>query len=105
MTRDTVEITVTNGQDGASYPSIFTSLTLDRDVDSFNYRVEHLKQPETSQLRGYFTENVFTLLPGESKTVRFVPKSAGMTGQLLVSKLQAQLAVRSYTGMLYYAAK
>jgi hypothetical protein len=77
---------------------------LDRDVNSFNYRVEHLKLPETSQLRGYFTENVFTLLPGESKTLYFVPKSAAVTGELLVSKLQSQLAVRSYTGMLQFTA-
>jgi len=54
--KDYIFITVENVNDGKSVPSIFTSLTLDKERSSAD-----------QQLLGFFTENGFVLLPGESK--------------------------------------
>lgn len=61
----TANVEIENLFDGKSTPALFVTLTLDADEDL----------PSNEQLRGFFTENVFTsMLPGESKEVTFVAK-------------------------------
>ena len=65
-----------------------------------------IKGIKVNQLRGFFSENVFVLLPGESKEVMFAAKQqAGqqvMTDEELVRRLTEQLKVRSYNDLLRY---
>ena len=100
--RDSVEVVVTNGKDGEAYPSIFTSLTLDGDITSSTVGVEKDRFDEISQTRGFFSENVFVLLPGESKEIYFVPRDDDATEANLIRKLQHQIKARSYNDMLNY---
>ena len=85
-----VKVTVENVRDGASTPAIFTSLTLDNDITSHTAK---------EQLRGFFSENVFNLLPGESRSVLFTAKNK-MSGQSLLAALEKQIKARSYNEML-----
>lgn len=47
-----------------------------------------------ADIPGYFTENVFTLMPGEEKTAMFIKKNDGQT--------LGEVKVRSYNQMMNY---
>ena len=63
---------------------------------------------EVGQLRGYFTSNVFTLLPGETLILEFVLKNSvgrhPFNGRELVQVLEKQIKVRTYNEMLKYTS-
>jgi len=103
------DVKITNVKDGKSVPSIFTSFTLDKNL------VVHGKSVQSPQILGYFSENVFTLLPGESRTVQFTPKLANnacksdselfcnfQNTYRLAKNLSESLYVRNYNDMLRF---
>ena len=100
--RDSVEVVVTNGEDGEAYPSIFTSLTLDGDITTKTVGVKRALLDDISQIHGFFSENVYVLLPGESKALYFVPREADVNKANLILKLKDQIKARSYNDMLNY---
>lgn len=91
------KVWVENTKNGKSVASIHTTLTLEAAV---------VKGHKVQQLHGFFSENVFVLLPGESKQVMFAAKQeAGqevMTDDELVRRLTEQIKLRSYNDMLKY---
>jgi archaellum component FlaF (FlaF/FlaG flagellin family) len=80
-----VKVNVTNQATGSSVPAIFASL-------------------QSGSIFGFFSENVFFLLPGESKVVAFTAKTHAQ--DTLVADLQSILddnGVKTYNQNLQYA--
>jgi hypothetical protein len=78
-----VKVNLTNHATGTSVPAIFASL-------------------QSGKIFGFFSENVFFLLPGESKVVAFTAKTHAQ--DTLVADLKAELSVKTYNENLHYAA-
>jgi len=77
-----VKVNVTNEATGTSVPAIFASL-------------------QSGSIFGFFNENVFFLLPGESKVVYFTAKTHAQ--DTLITDLTAALTVKTYNENLKYA--
>ena len=78
-----VKVNVTNHATGSSVPAIFASL-------------------QSGSIFGFFSENVFFLLPGESKVVAFTAKTHAQ--DTLVADLNSALTIKTYNENLQYAS-
>lgn len=77
-----VKVNITNRATGSSVPALFASL-------------------QSGSIFGFFSENVFFLLPGESKVVYFMAKTHAQ--DTLVADLATELSVKTYNENLQLA--